>query len=228
MNEIYLEQLRDIAIEYLPAAQKARDNFKQWGKVRNLSGRDYAYKLSEAALLTLDDATLPAIERAAAKLLEIVSLWQTYDPSKHNSPDKMDANDYIYEISEAAKTFAAITNRDIAHLLPAVAPAAKVEATTTDDDTKILAALFDPVPVEALEKMFPAKGKWKSWADKAKANGLIAARVKTAMFNPYKAGEWFVLKGAEGWDIARLNRTLANNLPTRSLDDKCLLTGGID
>lgn len=96
-----------------------------------------------------------------------------------------------------------------------------------DHDEK-LAALFDPLPVEALEKMFPAGGKWKSWADKAKANGLIIARVKTAMFNPYKAGVWFIRKGAEGWDDARLNRTLLNNLPARSRDESHLLTGGID
>lgn len=102
------------------------------------------------------------------------------------------------------------------------------EAPPTDDHGETLAALFDPLPVEALEKMFPANGKWKSWAERAKRNGLIDARVKTAMFNPYRAGMWFVYKGAKEYDIARLYRTLANNLPARSLDDKHLLTGGIN
>lgn len=114
----------------------------------------------------------------------------------------------------------------LAKAAPQAAPL--VEAAPADDHDETLAALFDPVPVEALEKMFPADGKWKSWAEKAKANGLIIARVKTAMFNPYKAGMWFVSKGAEGWDIARLCRTLANNLPARSRDDAHLLTGGIN
>ncbi len=96
------------------------------------------------------------------------------------------------------------------------------------DHTEKLAALFEPVPMEALEKMFPASGKWKNWVEKAKANRLIVARVGTAKFNPYRAGLWFVQKGAEGWDNARLYRTLANNLPARSLDSVHLLTGGID
>ena len=91
-----------------------------------------------------------------------------------------------------------------------------------------LAALFDPVPVEFLEKMFPSDGKWKQWADKAKATGLICARKARAKFNPYQAGVWFIRKGMEGWDEARLYRTLANNLPARSRASKHLLTGDVD
>jgi len=72
------------------------------------------------------------------------------------------------------------------------------EAPAADDHDKTLAALFDSVPVEALEKMFPASGKWKSWAEKAASNGLKIARTERARFNPYKAGVWFVRKGAEG------------------------------
>jgi hypothetical protein len=119
---------------------------------------------------------------------------------------------------------------------PQAAPAATVEAlliTTPaadeepDPDEK-LSALFDPVPAEALEKMFPAKGKWKSWAEKAKSNGLIDARIKRGMFNPYKAAVWFVNRGMEGWDLSRCYRTLANNLPARSIDDKHLLTHSLN
>lgn len=103
-------------------------------------------------------------------------------------------------------------------------------ATTTDDNIseETLFALFDPVPVEALEKMFLADGQWKKWVEKAKRNGLICAREGRAKFNPYKAGTWFILKGAEGWDAARLYRVLSNNLPVRSLDKKYFLTGNIE
>ena len=108
--------------------------------------------------------------------------------------------------------------------------AAPVEHTApADNPDDALAALFDPVPVEALAKMFQSDvAQWRKWQDKAKANGLSDAREGTAMFNPYKAGVWFVSKGAEGWDTARLYRTLANNLPARSHDNAHLLTGGID
>jgi hypothetical protein len=102
-----------------------------------------------------------------------------------------------------------------------------------DDPDEALAALFDPLPVEALAKMFFTKNdcaieQWKKWADKASANRLKDARQGRAMFNPYKAGKWFVRKGAEGWDDARLYRTLKNNLPARSRDDAYLITGELD
>lgn len=122
----------------------------------------------------------------------------------------------------------------------ALAPAAKVEAVpvasqrgddveeqAADDDT--LAALFDPVPVDVLENIFPADGKWKSWTDRAARKGLIHARVGTAMYNPYKAGMWFVTNGGKGLTIGRCRRMLANNhLPDRSMNKKYLLTGELD
>lgn len=106
------------------------------------------------------------------------------------------------------------------------------QAPAAADHNETLAALFDPVPVEALAKMFQtdkeeSTAQWKIWTEKAKANGLIGARVHRK-FNPYKAGNWFVNNGAEGWDTARLYRTLARNLPARSLGDAHLLTDGID
>jgi hypothetical protein len=127
-----------------------------------------------------------------------------------------------------------LIGRDIPPELAAFAKAAPqlvplVEAAPAENPDVELAALFDTVPVEALAKMFNTDvEQWKKWAEKAKANGLIAAREGTAMFNPYKAGVWFIKKGVEGWDTARLYRTLANNLPARSRDDAYRLTGGID
>jgi hypothetical protein len=123
----------------------------------------------------------------------------------------------------------------VAHLIPANAPIAKSEAISTETPNEgapdeVIAALFDALPITALEKMFPAKeGKWKSWAERAKRNGLITARIGRAMFNPYRAGLWFVRKGAEGgWDESRLNRALSNNLPARSKDNKPLLIGDME
>lgn len=141
------------------------------------------------------------------------------------------------ELAALARFYDALTNKE------ANAPAAKVEAETdtspsdedmeehppsANDHVETLAALFDPLPVAALEKMFPTNGKWKSWAEKAATNGLINARTKRAMFNPYKAAVWFISKGVKDWDLARCNRVLANNLPARSVDSKYMLTGDID
>lgn len=90
--------------------------------------------------------------------------------------------------------------------------AVEVNTVPTDD----LASLFDPVRIEVLEKMFPS-GRWASWAERASRNGLIYARIGRGVYNPHKAAMWFITKGVDGWDIARCNRVLGNNLPTRSL-----------
>ena len=89
------------------------------------------------------------------------------------------------------------------------------------DDTR--AALFDPVTVAVLEKMFNADGKWKNWAERAASNGLIYSRMERGKFNPYTAGLWFLKRGIAKWDTAKLFRVLVNNLPARSIDSKYLL-----
>jgi len=91
-----------------------------------------------------------------------------------------------------------------------------------------LAALFDPVTVEQLEKMFPASGKWKSWSERGAKNGLREAKVQHARLNPYQAAMWFVAKKIEGWDLARCHRVLAKNLPARSKGKENMLIDGED
>lgn len=233
MNRIQLAQLRDVAIEHLPAAQEKRAMLKKhWA-----SETTYSNSLYLTAVMTLGQAGATAAEIAAAQLLEALGMWVGYDP---NSPElkEFDPKDLrelaIRNIGDAVSTLGKVTGRDMAHLMPSDAPAAKVKTNTSpsgDDHDEILAELFDFVPVEALAKMFPTDNEattaqWKLWAEKAKANGLINAR-ENRKFNPYKAGKWFVSKGAKGWDTARLYRTLANNLPAHSIDKKHLLTGGI-
>lgn len=96
------------------------------------------------------------------------------------------------------------------------------------DHAETMAALFDSVRIEVLEKMFPAKGKWKSWADHAGENGLCAARTSRAKFNPYKAAMWFLGQGIANWDQAHCYRVLAKNLPARSFDERHLLIDAQD
>ena len=92
-------------------------------------------------------------------------------------------------------------------------------------ETEALAALFDPVPVTALAKMFPAQDKWKNWAERAARNRLKAARSGRGSFNPYLTALWFLKRGVAGWDLARCMHALVKNLPHRSIDRKYLLTG---
>ena len=95
--------------------------------------------------------------------------------------------------------------------------------TGTDD---ALAALFDPVRAAQLEAMFPYDGKWASYAERSRRNGLKdAAKVGTAQYNPYRAAIWWLNTGPVGWKWERCLRVLANNLPPRSIDSKHLLTG---
>lgn len=98
---------------------------------------------------------------------------------------------------------------------------------TAGDDAD-LARLFDPVSKEQLEVMFP-DGKWGSHANYAPRNGLKAARVGRAKFNPFLAARWWIdTRSPAGWDWSKCVRKLANNLPPRSLDSKHLLTGDFD
>jgi hypothetical protein len=92
----------------------------------------------------------------------------------------------------------------------------------------VIAEWFDPVPVAMLEAMFPANGKWKSWAEHAKESGLIVARVRRAKFNPFHAAMWFLQCAAAGWTQERVYRTLAKNLPARSADKRDQLLTGLE
>lgn len=94
--------------------------------------------------------------------------------------------------------------------------------------TDALARLFDPVTSAALEKMFPAAGKWTKWVERAARNGLKDSREGRGAFNPYLAALWFLGQGESGWDLARCHRVLASNLPARSRRDEYKLTGLLD
>ena len=114
MNRIQLAQLRDIAIEYLPDAQKERDNFKQWAKVKRLGSRDYALRLYQAASCSLGDASLPAVEIAAANLMQALVSWETYDPNDvpqdYPTPDEI-RKICMEKIKETANTLAEVTGQ---------------------------------------------------------------------------------------------------------------------
>lgn len=89
-----------------------------------------------------------------------------------------------------------------------------------------LAALFDPVSIEALKVMFPddKSGGWSEFANRAKRMGLDSARQGRGKFNPYLAGKWWLNKRKpSGWTEERLLRTLARNVPARSRDKRFLL-----
>lgn len=101
-------------------------------------------------------------------------------------------------------------------------------AQTKPNYEKVLSELFDPVGLQQLEKMFPC-GKWAGWGKKAKEKGLDAARIGRAKYNPYLAAQWWLTnRKPEGWDLARVNRVLANNLPHRSRDSKYLVMGELE
>lgn len=101
------------------------------------------------------------------------------------------------------------------------------EAAHCADQDATLSALFDAVKVAQLEAMFTDSGRWVKYAERAERNGLKkAAKDGRAKFNPYRAASWWLSTvGPDGWTWDKCLRKLANNLPDRSLDSKCLLTG---
>lgn len=135
--------------------------------------------------------------------------------------------DWHYWMLDAPQTVTTYEVKIDKTLTDKTSPDPPIEALpiTQANTAQTLSALFDPVPVEALEKMFPCYGKWKEWAIRASRNKLKDAREGRAKFNPYKAAIWLANKGETGFDLARCYRTLANNLPARSKDKADLLTG---
>lgn len=106
----------------------------------------------------------------------------------------------------------------------------KKQADLRADHDKAIASLFEPVTKAQLEAMFPDNGRWDVYAERQGRNGLkVAANVSRAKFNPYHAAKWWIdTQSPAGWKWERCLRVLANNLPTRSLNSKHLLTGGFD
>lgn len=157
-----------------------------------------------------------AVQKRQAKTIGVES-----HPAPAPTTSKKNAvSSTTYESKSVLPTNPNDNNRDVKFL--GANSNNKTENTYNYDDT--LAALFDPVTVMALEKMFPAKEKWKEWAERAARNKLKAARTGRAAFNPYLASIFFLNQGISGWDRARCNRVLANNLPARSRNDRHMLT----
>lgn len=101
-----------------------------------------------------------------------------------------------------------------------------------DDDEALWAARFDPVPTTAMAKMFPAVHNseaslesWRRWSERAKKNGLEAAKVGRGLFNPYLGAKWFMSRRLPGWDWERCLAVLGRNLPARSAEYREWLTG---
>ena len=89
------------------------------------------------------------------------------------------------------------------------------------------AELFPPVAHTALESMFPAGGKWASWAERASRNDLKLARRERGLFNPYLASQWWLTrKKPKGWDSEKCLRVLVRNFPNETQDHHDLLYPG--
>jgi hypothetical protein len=197
------------------------------------AGRLIANQTADIYTVTIDGEQASVISR-------INSNWRLHENGRivgNAWPWKVRLDELCFRSEDIDRLIDANPSAAAAHPKPPTASTetkpvpAKVGAgdTATDEEDTDLARLFDPVPVTALEKMFPSEGKWAGWAEHASRHPeLKAARQGRAMFNPYLAGIWFARKGRSGWDLARCRRTLANNLPDRSLDDKHRLTGELE
>jgi len=105
----------------------------------------------------------------------------------------------------------------------------QTEQDAPDTGTDCLDAHFDPVGIPQLEAMFPSGGNWRKWADRPRSGLVVAARERRGYYNPYRAARWWLdTKHPPDMKWEKCLRTLANNLPDRSLHLKGLLTGDFD
>jgi hypothetical protein len=148
------------------------------------------------------------------------------DRVRYHNTGEIDWLGFVTWLSE--KAFA--VSSELKDVATKVSPGSEGARTDSgNDDDKELSELFDGVGTEQLEKMFPSENKWRAWAERANRNGLKAAKTGTAKFNPYLAAKWWLdNQNPPGWELARCERVLANNLPARSRDSRHLLTGELD
>jgi len=106
------------------------------------------------------------------------------------------------------------------------------EVTTPNDGHfgKETIDAFDPLMISGIAHLFStispsfSIGKWKELAGKAKANGLIDARVTVtggkaeSTFNPVRVANWLISK--HGSLPEHIERKLRSNLPDRSKDQE--------
>ena len=112
MDRVQLVHLRDIAMEYLPTAQKAREDLK----ISRGNHRDYAIQLWSRAKMVSCNVASTGVEMAAAKLLEAVASWDAYDPDDPGQQDLTHQELYnlsIRQITKATKDLAQVTGRTI-------------------------------------------------------------------------------------------------------------------
>lgn len=88
---------------------------------------------------------------------------------------------------------------------------------------------FDPLTITGIASLFDSVTSyntdvWKTYASKAKSNGLSISRTKVgtgsaeSKFNPVLVANWLIAK--KGTSAEKLERKLKNNLPERSHDNR--------
>lgn len=236
LKELNAQVLFDLR-EFVPKAHFVRENpliingvdtshDEKWGYLAWALGERLLYE-SQAHLLTGSARQIAAIE-----LLISLGKLTSFEITHHERPKAL--NDMLVSLRKylnhmkkrEAKPFVFLLESDSEQSEPQAATTANKHAVTDDIVTEEdLAALFDPVTVTVLEKMFPAQNSWQDWSYRAKVNGLINARVTRGLFNPYKAAKWFLEKKIYGWDLKRCHKVLAENLPACSINKAHLLIG---
>jgi hypothetical protein len=114
MNQLQIDSLRDLAIEYLPRAQTDREQIKKVGG----TFADFYRRLAFTSVMVRSNAGITAVEYAAANLLESISLLYI----EQDEPlSKRAQADILSRLARDAKELCALTGRVISWLdaLPA-------------------------------------------------------------------------------------------------------------
>lgn len=226
-------------------ARLSRETGEEWTEDRFFDCASQAYNLGDFFLLASPPDTATAYLARSSKTwllgwqmarlwqADVIEIWQRGEAEASHVAEYDDMEAWFDPPARITRACVRISSEMLERIYKQIhGPVSSDEAVQHQEDAAApdeeLAALFDPVPVEALEKMFPADGRWESWAERARSNGLRDARTGRKQFNPYRAAVWFFNRGRPGWDWARCLRILANNLPAKSRDHKHLLTGRID
>lgn len=200
MKQLYIDALRDMAIEYIPRAQKIRDN------AAKMPNDHYLAALFETPIFVLGKAATPAIERAAAHLLlQVMQLSINWD-EKLTTADRKKVEGYAVN---AMHELCGLAGQSIPSWLPAaVEEVPEPEELVVPPQTSKSQIVSKPQPelpspgtslttAEAAELLKVKPGTMRKWA--CKEAGPAGLRViKNGRRNTYLSDDVIKLI-SEGW-----------------------------
>jgi hypothetical protein len=168
MDRLQLARLRDYAMDYLPEAQKVREQEKtrtiDFGDSRDERSISYARRLWNVADAIISSTESTGVELTAAMLLLSVTSWEAFEPhpgldkmatARSGKDTKVTRDDMLPGIANAVETLNNITGRNVQFASPLVPFVDSVSdgAITKQESEQVGLSLNDAVRIDEAAKL---------------------------------------------------------------------------